>query len=65
MTKLTPWFRVAVKPVRVGWYKARYAGRDGFQHMRWWDGANWCMRPRSTACLFGLAAGDKWRGVAK
>lgn len=63
--RVTQWFPVKVKPAREGLYQALYARRpDECFKYRLWDGRDWRMAD-GDGTLFGLVAGDKWRGLAE
>ena len=54
--KRTPWFPVSVKPVRVGWYEARYWPMRKVLLM-YWDGRGWDG--------FLVWERDTWRGLTE
>ena len=70
MSKYTPWFPGAVKPVRVGVYQqwCGYGRVIGYQH---WNGNRWSAWAPTikealadAGCLVGANTGD-WRGLAE
>lgn len=64
--KVTPWFSAMSKqPARVGLYEVVYSGcRPDESTFRFWNGYGWRLNKQGSGTLFGMASGDKWRGLA-
>jgi hypothetical protein len=62
--QLTPWFSAEVKPARIGLYEVRYPEYPNEQRFRLWTGHEW-KSEAGYGTLFGMAFGDKWRGLAE
>jgi hypothetical protein len=59
----TPWFPVSMKPVRPGWYEAKYA-QNGAIARRHFDGEHWATE-FGTLYAFSMDRDDEWRGLAR
>lgn len=60
----TEWYPVSEKPVRAGWYEAKYDDECGTS-MRWFDGEKWLLGPEFGLATFGNVPEfkDEWRGL--
>lgn len=69
--KLTPWFPVSIKPVRDGWYEARYNFCNDrlSRSMRYFKDGKWLISDTFLmSSLFGNTEpfpGEAWRGLAE
>ena len=59
---VTRWYRCSIKPVRAGWYEARWYGEKMDGCRRYWNGRQWTAGGNFWT-TFGLYFGDEWRGL--
>jgi hypothetical protein len=64
MSKLTPWFRPEIKPVRKGWYERKWASELSRDNFDYWNGKRWYSAINGVRSEIPTMYVLAWRGLA-